>query len=63
MTKQDFLEIVQTLPEDTPFDKLAVEVEKIRFMDSVDRGLKQADEGNMISHEELVAKFNKRFKG
>ncbi len=63
MTKQDFLEIVQTLPDDTPFDKLAVEVEKIRFMTSVDRGLKQADEGKMISHDDLVTKFNKRFKG
>jgi predicted transcriptional regulator len=63
MTRQDVMDLLQTLPDDAPFDKIADEIEKVRFMASVDRGLKQADEGQVISHEELVAKFTRRFQG
>ena len=54
MTKQEFLDIIQTLPEDTPFDELAAEVEKYRFKASVQRGLEQLSRGEGIPHEEIA---------
>lgn len=62
MTKQDVMEMLSTLPDDAPFDRIADEIEKVRFMASVDRGLRQADAGQVISHEELMAKFTRRFQ-
>lgn len=55
MTKQEFLNIVEALPDDTPFDELAAEVEKFRFKASVQRGLDQLSRGEGIPHEEVVA--------
>lgn len=55
MTKQEFLDIVQTLPEDSPFEELAAEVEKVRFKASVQKGLDQLARGEGIPHEEVVA--------
>lgn len=55
MTKQEFLNIVEALPDDTPFEELAAEVEKYRFKASVQRGLKQLSRGEGIPHNEVVA--------
>ena len=62
MTKQDVMDLLQALPEDAPFDKIADEIEKVRFMASVDRGLKQADEGQLTPHDQFVARFSQRFQ-
>lgn len=53
MTKQDLIQKIQSLPEDTPFDKLAAEIEKFRFKMRVDRGLQQAENGETVPHEEI----------
>lgn len=55
MTKQDVLNLVQSLPDDTPFDRIAQEIEKIGFLASVDRGLEQLDRGEGIPHTEVKA--------
>jgi predicted transcriptional regulator len=53
MTKQDLIQRIQALPEDAPFDQLAVEIEKFRFKARVDRGLRQAERGETVPHEEI----------
>lgn len=65
MTKREVLEMLEALPEETAsesLEKIADEIEKIRFMASVDRGLKQADEGQLTPHDQFVAKFSQRFQ-
>ena len=58
MTKQDVMNLLQALPEDAPFDKISDEIERVRFMASVKRGLKQADEGQLTPHDQFVARFS-----
>ncbi len=56
MTKRELLEMVEALPEDTAsesLEKVADELEKIAFMASVQRGLDQADRGEVIPHSEV----------
>ena len=55
MTKQDLIRKIQSLPDDTPFDELAAEVEKFRFMAKVQKGLDQLARGEGIPHEEVEA--------
>ncbi len=57
MTRQDVISLVKTLPGDTPFDKIAAEIEKVCFMASVQRGLDQLDRGEKIPHSEVKKKI------
>jgi len=65
MTKQEIIKMVESLPDETPsevLDGLAAELEKIRFKASVDRGLKQAEQGEATPHAEFMERFTRRFK-
>ncbi len=62
MTRQEVVDLLKTLPDDAPYERLADEIEKLRFTTSVERGLEQADKGDVISHDALVAKFRRRFQ-
>ena len=53
MTKQDFIQKIQSLPEDAPWEHLAAEIEKIQFKIRVNRGIKQAERGETVPHEEI----------
>ena len=53
MTKQELIKKIQDLPEDTPLDHLAAEVEKIRFRLRIDRGRRQTERGESVPHEEI----------
>ena len=55
MTKQELLNMVQSLPDDTAFDELAAEVEKFRFKAKVQKGLDQLARGERVPHEEVEA--------
>lgn len=59
MTKRELLEIVGALPEEASesYDKIASEIERIRFMESVDRGLDQLDRGEKIPHAKVKKKI------
>lgn len=66
MTKQELLKMVEGLPEETcseGLDKIAAEVEKLQFRSSVERGLRQADDGEGTSHDDFVDRFKRRFQG
>lgn len=62
MTKQQLLKELEELPDDAPLDRIAAELERARFVASVDRGLKQADNGQLTPHDEVVARMRKRFQ-
>ena len=53
MTKQDLIKELQDLPDEAPLDRIAAELERARFMASVQTGLKQLDRGERIPHEEI----------
>jgi predicted transcriptional regulator len=53
MTKQDLIQQLQELPEEASLDRVAAEIERARFMASVQRGLDQLDRGERIPHEEV----------
>lgn len=55
MTKQELLDMVESLPDDAAFDELAAQVEKIRFKAKVQKGLDQLARGEGIPHEEVEA--------
>lgn len=56
MTKKEVLEMLEALPEETAsesFDKLATEIQKIRFMSDVQAGLDDIERGELVTHEEI----------
>ena len=55
MNKQEFLDMVQELPEDAEFDELGAAVENFRFKAKVRRGMDQLARGEGIPHEEVEA--------
>lgn len=65
MTKQELIKMVESLPDETPseiLDRMAAELDRIRFKASVDRGLEQAERGEATPHDEFVARFRRRFQ-
>jgi predicted transcriptional regulator len=52
--KQQVLQAVEDLPEDTTFEQA---MERIYFLAKVERGLAEADAGELIDHEEIRREF------
>lgn len=46
------METVQNLPQEFDLDEL---MEKLIFIDKIEKGIKQLDEGKTISHEDVKA--------
>lgn len=59
MTKQDFMRLVESLPEDTPFEQLAAELEKIRFKAEINASIAELNRGEGIPHEEVEHRLAK----
>lgn len=55
-TKERVLEAVRQLPEDATVEDA---IERLYFLAKVERGLKDAEEGRTISHEEVRERFLK----
>ena len=49
LTKQRIVDAVQALPEDTTVEDA---IERLYFLAKIERGLRQADAGRTISHDE-----------
>ncbi|HRX00233.1 MAG TPA: hypothetical protein P5280_12125 [Cyclobacteriaceae bacterium] len=50
MKKEKAIETIKELPAEFDLDEL---IEKLIFVDQVDQGLKQLDEGKTISHDNV----------
>ncbi len=48
-------QIVDQQPEDTSFDEI---LQELAFQRMIERGLRDAEEGRVISHEEMGNKIN-----
>jgi predicted transcriptional regulator len=57
--KEVIVNAVQSLPDDTSFEEA---MERLYLLSKVERGLKQADEGQTISHEEAIKRLDKWLK-
>ena len=55
-TKERVLEAVRQLPDDATVEDA---MERLYFLAKVERGLKDAEEGRTISHEEVRERFLK----
>jgi len=58
-TKQKVLRAVRSLPENAPFEDA---MGRLLFLAKIERGLKQADAGQTISHEKVRKKMRKWLK-
>lgn len=54
--KDEFIKVLEALPDDSTYEEL---LKELSFAAMVRRGLRDSDEGRVISHEELVAKIQK----
>jgi predicted transcriptional regulator len=52
LTKEKLLASINAMPEEK-FDDIDVLLERIVFLDKIERGEKDIEEGNVISHEEV----------
>lgn len=53
MTRQDLLNLVEALPDDTPFDLIAAELKKARVVAEIKAGLDEIARGETVSHDEM----------
>ncbi len=59
MDRQTAIETVNDLPKNFPLDEL---LERLIFIDKVEKGLAQAEKGEVISHKKVVEHFKKKWK-
>lgn len=57
--KEVIVNAVQSLPEDTSFEEA---MERLYLLSKVEKGLKQADQGQTISHQEAIKRLDKWLK-
>lgn len=58
-TKEKMLQAVEDLPSDATIEDA---MEQLVFLAKVERGVRQADEGNTISHAEMQERMGKWLK-
>jgi predicted transcriptional regulator len=56
MNKKTVQTTINQLPEEFTLDEL---VERLIFVNKIERGLKDSEEGRVISHEEVKKRFKK----
>jgi len=59
VVKDEVIDMVNKMPEDSTVDDI---MEALYFRKKIDKGLKQLDEGNYITHEEASERFSKWLK-
>lgn len=61
LTKEKILESIKAMPEDN-FEDIDVLLERIVVLDKIERGIKDVEEGNVISNEEMKTVIDSWFK-
>ena len=56
MKKETVIEAIKELPQDFELERL---LEKLIFMEKVENGLLQLEQGNTITHDEVIAPTKK----
>ena len=61
LTKEKILESIKAMPEDR-FEDIGVLLERIVLIEKMERGLKDVEDGNIISNEEMKNVIDSWFK-
>lgn len=61
LTKEKIIESIRAMPEDN-FEDIDVLLERIVLLEKIERGLKDVEDGNIISNEEMKNVVNSWFK-
>jgi len=56
MRREQVIETIKNLPNEFELETV---IERLIFIDKVEKGLKQAEEGKYISHEEIKNRISK----
>ncbi len=54
--KREIVRVIQDLPDDATVEDA---IERLYFLAKLERGLEQSDAGQLMSHEEIKARFLK----
>ena len=52
ITKERLIESIQSMPEDK-FEDIDVLIERIFFLEKLERGLKDIEDGNVVDHDDV----------
>jgi predicted transcriptional regulator len=61
ITKEKIIEAIKAMPEDR-FEDIDVLLERLVILEKVEKGMKDIEESNVISHEEMKNKIDSWFK-
>ncbi|HEY8689225.1 MAG TPA: hypothetical protein VIM07_08320 [Chitinophagaceae bacterium] len=61
LNKEKIIESIRAMPEDN-FEDIDVLLERIVLLEKIERGLKDVEDGNIISNEEMKNVVNSWFK-
>ncbi len=61
LTKEKIIESIKAMPEDN-FEDIDVLLERIVVLDKIERGLKDVENGNVVSNEEMKNVIDSWFK-
>jgi predicted transcriptional regulator len=61
LTKEKIIESIKAMPEDN-FEDIDVLLERIVVLDKIERGLKDIENGNVVSNEEMKTVIDSWFK-
>jgi predicted transcriptional regulator len=54
--KQSAIEVIENLPDDSSYEDI---MERLFFLQKVEAGLKDIDEGKVLSHEEVKKRLDR----
>jgi predicted transcriptional regulator len=61
ITKEKIIEAIKAMPEDR-FEDIDILLERLVILEKVERGMKDIEDGNVLSHEEMKNKIDSWFK-
>jgi len=61
ITKEKIIEAIKAMPEDR-FEDIDILLERLVILEKVEKGMKDIEDGNVLSHEEMKNKIDSWFK-
>lgn len=61
ITKEKIIEAIRAMPEDR-FEDIDILLERLIILEKVEKGMKDIEDGNIVSHEDMKNKIDSWFK-
>ncbi len=61
ISKEKIIEAIKAMPEDR-FEDIDILLERLVILEKVEKGMKDIEDGNVLSHEEMKNKIDSWFK-